>query len=94
MKLTIRTSLSVNFDCQSLFNVSTQTLPVDSSTLGCHMRVLKEAFGGLFGKSSGILRCSFHNPWEYGVPVGPVSNIVSWVRSSGIEVESPDGGNR
>jgi len=58
------------------------------------MRVLKEAFGGLLGKSSGILRCSFHNPWEYGVPVGPVSKTVSWVRSSGVAEESRDGGTR
>ena len=58
------------------------------------MRVLKEAFGGLFGKSSGILRCSFQSPWEYGVPVGPVRRIVSWVSSSGVEVKSLDVGNR
>ena len=90
----MRTSLRVNLDCQSFFSVSTHTLPVDSSTLGCQTRVLKEALGGPLGKSSGIFRCSLQRPCEYGVPVGPVRRMVSWVRSSGIEEESLDGGNR
>jgi hypothetical protein len=47
--LTIRISRSVSFDDQSRFSVSTQTLPVVSSTFGCQIFVLKEALGGLLG---------------------------------------------
>lgn len=47
--LTTKTSLSVKVGFQSLLSVSTQTDPVASSTFGCHMRVLKDALGGLFG---------------------------------------------
>ena len=49
--LTIKMSFNVRLGSQSLFNVSKQTAPVFSSTFGCHMRVLKVAFGGLIGKS-------------------------------------------
>ena len=48
-KYTISTSRSVSFDSQSLFKVSTQTLPVDSSTFGCQIFVRKDALGGLLG---------------------------------------------
>lgn len=46
---TTRMSLNVSFGSQSLFNVSTHTAPVDSSTFGCHIRVLKYALGGFLG---------------------------------------------
>lgn len=51
--LTMRTSRNVKLDCQSFFKVSTQTLPVFSSTFGCHIRVRNEAFGGFLGSPLG-----------------------------------------
>jgi hypothetical protein len=48
-KRTIRTSRRVSLVSQSLFSVSTHTLPDTSSTLGCQIRVLKAALGGVLG---------------------------------------------
>jgi len=46
---TTRTSRRVSLVSQSLFSVSTHTLPETSSTFGCQMRVLKAALGGFLG---------------------------------------------
>lgn len=48
-RLTTSTSRNVSFGSQSLFRVSRQTAPVDSSTLGWNIRVLNVAFGGFLG---------------------------------------------
>ena len=47
--LTTSTWRRVNLDSQSRFKVSTQMLPVDSSTFGCQIRVRKDALGGVLG---------------------------------------------
>jgi hypothetical protein len=85
------TSLSVSFESQSRFSVSTHTPPVCGSTFGWKIGVLKFAVGGFCGYEGGIVRCSFQTPAEKGVLRGPARRMSRSVRESESEAE---GGKR
>jgi hypothetical protein len=90
-QIVTRTSLSVSFESQSRFSVSTHTPPVCGSTFGWKIGVLKFAVGGFCGYEGGMVRWSFQTPAEKGVLRGPARRMSRSVRESESEAE---GGKR